>query len=629
MIKRVIERVTTLFKRRPPRPREPKRIGAADHGINQELVARSALRVCETLQKAGHRAYLVGGAVRDLLLGIAPKDFDVATDATPEQVKSHFRRAIIIGRRFRLVHVMFGQETIEVSTFRALDNPDRKTDEHGRVLADNLFGEQIEDAARRDFSVNALYYDPSTREVIDYHDGVKDLRRKRLRMIGDPETRYREDPVRMLRAVRFAAKLGFEIDEATREPIPRLAVLIENVPAARLFDEMLKLLSSGHSVACITRLRMEGLHHGLLPLLDVILEQPAGERFVLQALARTDERVRAGKSISPGFLFATLLWHDVLVKWNARTARGEHRIPALNNAIDDALDAQTEKLAIQRRFVSDMREIWGLQPRFERRSGRSPFRLLEHLRFRAGYDFLLLRAAADEVPAELADWWTRFAHAGVEEREALRAGGARAESPEGAGEKRRRRSRGRGANASRSASTAAAARLTELVKRIAYIGLGSNQGEIVEALNSAIELAAFDRADRAWWRSRRSTDRRRSMHRARTFSMQSPRLETALEPYALLLHLLDIELMLGRKRRGLKKNAPRNVDLDLLLLGDMIIQSTPLTLPHPRLHLRAFVLRPLLDLAPEIRIPGQGPAAAFLDAVDDQKVEPLEAPAAP
>src|SRR4249920_644752 len=175
MIKRVIERVTTLFKRRPPRPREPKRIGAADHGINQELVARSALRVCETLQKAGHRAYLVGGAVRDLLLGIAPKDFDVATDATPEQVKSHFRRAIIIGRRFRLVHVMFGQETIEVSTFRALDNPDRKTDAHGRVLADNLFGEQIEDAARRDFSVNALYYDPSTREVIDYHDGVKDL----------------------------------------------------------------------------------------------------------------------------------------------------------------------------------------------------------------------------------------------------------------------------------------------------------------------------------------------------------------------------------------------------------------------------------------------------------------------
>jgi poly(A) polymerase len=444
MIKRVIERVSTLFGRRPRKPREPRRVPAAEHGIDEQLIARSALRVCDTLQKAGHRAYLVGGAVRDLLLGVAPKDFDVATDATPEQVKSHFRRAIIIGRRFRLVHVMFGPETIEVSTFRALDNPDRQTDEHGRVLADNLFGEQVEDAARRDFTVNALYYDPVTREVIDYHDGVKDLKRRRLRMIGEPEARYREDPVRMLRAVRFAAKLGFEIDEATREPIPRLARLIENVPSARLFDEMLKLLSSGHSVACITRLRMEGLHHGLLPLLDVILEQPAGERFVLQALARTDERVRAGKSISPGFLFATLLWHDVLVRWNARQANGEHRIPALNSAIDDALDAQTEKLSIQRRFVSDMREIWGLQPRFERRTGRTAFRLVEHLRFRAGYDFLLLRAAADEVPAELADWWTRFWHAGEAERERLVEEAAQAGVAEGAPRKRRRRGRGRG-----------------------------------------------------------------------------------------------------------------------------------------------------------------------------------------
>jgi poly(A) polymerase len=444
MIKRVIERVSTLFGRRPRKPREPRRVPAAEHGIDEQLIARSALRVCDTLQKAGHRAYLVGGAVRDLLLGVAPKDFDVATDATPEQVKSHFRRAIIIGRRFRLVHVMFGPETIEVSTFRALDNPDRQTDEHGRVLADNLFGEQVEDAARRDFTVNALYYDPVTREVIDYHDGVKDLKRRRLRMIGEPEARYREDPVRMLRAVRFAAKLGFEIDEATREPIPRLARLIENVPSARLFDEMLKLLSSGYSVACITRLRMEGLHHGLLPLLDVILEQPAGERFVLQALARTDERVRSGKSISPGFLFATLLWHDVLVRWNARQANGEHRIPALNSAIDDTLDAQTEKLSIQRRFVSDMREIWGLQPRFERRTGRTAFRLVEHLRFRAGYDFLLLRAAADEVPAELADWWTRFWHAGEAERERLVEEAAQAGVPEGAPRKRRRRGRGRG-----------------------------------------------------------------------------------------------------------------------------------------------------------------------------------------
>ena len=446
MIRRVIEKVQTLFTRKPRRPREPKRIPASEHHINQQLVPRSALRVCDTLQKAGFRAYIVGGAVRDLLLDIAPKDFDVATDATPEQVKQHFRRAIIIGRRFRLVHVMFGQETIEVSTFRALVNEERLTDQHGRVLADNAYGEQIEDAARRDFTINAMYYDPTTAEVIDYHDGVKDLRARRLRMIGDPEARYREDPVRMLRAVRFAAKLGFQIDEATREPIHRMGELIENVPAARLFDEMLKLLMSGHAVACITRLRAEGLHHGLLPLLDVILEQPAGERFVMLALSRTDERVRAGKSVSPGYLFATLLWHDVLVKWNARIAKGEHRIPALEKAIDETMDAQTEKLAIQRRFVSDMREIWGLQPRFERRTGKAPLRLLEHIRFRAGYDFLMLRAAADEVPAAFADWWTRFPHAGDEEREQMLREANENEPATAATRRRRRRRRGGGSS---------------------------------------------------------------------------------------------------------------------------------------------------------------------------------------
>jgi len=454
MIKRLVQRVSTLFSRSLARKarvrREPKRIPVSEHGIDRNRVSRNAIRVCETLQKAGHQAYIVGGAVRDLLLGVTPKDFDVATDATPEQVKALFRRAIIIGRRFRLVHVMFGNETIEVSTFRALDNPERLTDEHGRVLADNLFGTQHEDAARRDFTINALYYDPITETVLDYHDGVRDLRRKRLRIIGDPETRYREDPVRMLRAVRFAAKLGFEIDPATREPIRRLAHLIENVPPARLFDEMLKLLTSGHSVACIMRLRAEGLHHGLLPLLDVILEQPAGERFVMLALSRTDERVQAGKHIAPGFLFATLLWHEVLKRWKERESRGEHRIPALDAAIDDVLEAQTEKLAIQRRYTSDMREIWMLQPRFERRTGRAPFKLLEHLRLRAGYDFLMLRCAAEEAPAELCEWWTKFLHATDEEREQLVAS-AQASGAKPGGQRRRRR-RGRGGGAARDAA---------------------------------------------------------------------------------------------------------------------------------------------------------------------------------
>jgi poly(A) polymerase len=411
LVQRVQDKVQTLLARKPRTRRTPKRIPASQHGIDRALVSKAALRTCETLQAAGFRAYIVGGAVRDLLLGIAPKDFDVATDATPEQIKSHFRRAIIIGRRFRLVHVMFGSETIETSTFRALGTGERDTDEHGRVLADNTFGEQHEDAARRDFTVNAMYYDPTKQEVLDYHDGVRDVRRRRLRIIGEPESRYREDPVRMLRAVRFAAKLGFEIDPETRAPIGRLAGLIENVPAARLFDEMLKLLTSGHAVGCIERLRAEGLHHGLLPMLDVILDQPQGLRFVMLALSRTDERVRAGKHIAPGFLFATLLWNEVLAHWNKGVAAGDHRLPALEAAIDRVLDAQTEKLAIQRRYSADMREIWMMQPRFERRHGQAPLRLLEHLRLRAGYDFLLLRCDCGETPAELGQWWTDFLEA--------------------------------------------------------------------------------------------------------------------------------------------------------------------------------------------------------------------------
>lgn len=439
MIKRFVQK---LLGRQSKSLAEPRSYTPREHAIAPEQVPRNAVRVCETLQKAGFKAYVVGGAVRDLLLGATPKDFDVATNATPEQVKSHFRRALIIGRRFRLVHVMMGSETIEVSTFRAAQN-DARTDAHGRVLADNVFGLQHEDAARRDFTLNALYYDPLEQVVLDYHDGVKDAKRKRLRMIGDPATRYREDPIRMLRAVRIAAKLGLEIDPATRAPIAQLAELMHNVPPARLFDEMLKLLTSGYAVACITRLRAEGLHHGLLPLLDVILEQPQGERFVMLALSRTDERVRSGQHIAVGFLFATLLWHEVLARWLTREKAGEPRIPALGAAIDDVLSVQAEALAIQRRYISDMREIWMLQPRFERRTGAAPHRLAAHLRVRAAFDFLLLRCAAGEVDAALGDWWTQFLSAEADQRNALIAAVAQRRStntePKRSGRRRKRR----------------------------------------------------------------------------------------------------------------------------------------------------------------------------------------------
>ena len=376
---------------------------------------------------------MVGGAVRDLMLGVQPKDYDVATNATPDQVHKQIRRSRLIGRRFKLVHAMFGDETVEVSTFRA-ETPS-ETDEHGRVLRDNIFGTRAQDAARRDFTINALYYDPTKEQVLDYHRGAADLKAKIVRIIGDPEARYREDPVRMLRAVRFAAKLGFQIDQKTREPIDRLGPLIENVPAARLFDEMQKLLLSGHAHACVHRLREEGLHRGMMPLLDVILEQPLGERFVNLALQQTDDRIRTDKGVSPAFLLAALLWHEVLAAWKSREEEGERTIPSMMAAMDEVLDIQTEKLAIPRRFTTTMREIWVLQPRLENRTGKRAMLVLEHPRFRAAYDFLALRAASGEAQQDLVDWWTKFQIANDAERGALLA------TTRASGEKPRRRRR--------------------------------------------------------------------------------------------------------------------------------------------------------------------------------------------
>ncbi len=420
MIKRFIRRVFGL-------PSDATvRVPRHKHGVAREALSPAAAKVCAVLREAGYASYVVGGAVRDLLLGIAPKDFDIATDARPEQVKTLFRRALIIGRRFRLVHVMLGGETIEVSTFRAaipetaaVKEHAGVLDEHGRVLRDNVFGTQAEDARRRDFSVNALYFDPASEEIVDFHGGLADLKKRVLRVIGDPATRYREDPVRMLRAVRLAAKLGLTLAPATRAPIRSMAPLMERVPPARLFDEMLKLLLSGHASACLRQLREVGLHKGLLPLLDVILEQPLGERFVTLALAQTDERVRTDRPVSPAFLFAALLWHEVLAAGKARQGRGERAIPALDSAMDEVLETQGAKLAITRKLTATMREVWTMQPRFEIRSGSRAYRLLEAPRFRMAYDFLALRAASGEVPAEIEAWWRAFQGADAETRQAM------------------------------------------------------------------------------------------------------------------------------------------------------------------------------------------------------------------
>jgi poly(A) polymerase len=422
-------------------------IPAAEHGIDPSLVDERAVRVVRTLQEGGHQAYIVGGAVRDLLAGRRPKDFDVATDATPEQVKAQFRRAFIIGRRFRIVHVVYGRgrdhEVIEVSTFRAyldaeqadqvagnektskseLAGKSHVVDASGRVLRDNVWGPQIEDAARRDFTVNAMYYDPVTQVVVDYHHGLRDLKKQTLRMIGDPATRYREDPVRLLRAVRFAAKLGFTIEPATRKPMAQTAQLLDAVPASRLFDEMIKLLQTGHAQASVAELRKQGLTK-LFPLLaplmaDAAEPKPAPVRFIEAALADTDRRVAEDRSVAPSFMLACLMWHEVRERWQAAVARGAHAVPALQESIDAVFDARIGDISGRGKLAADMREIWLMQPRFERRSGSSPHALIEQPRFRAAYDFLRLRADCGEVDAELADWWEDFSLGTSEEREAL------------------------------------------------------------------------------------------------------------------------------------------------------------------------------------------------------------------
>lgn len=459
MIRKLIKRLLTPGPAKAAHRRGRRREIAADtHRIDPSRISANARNVVQTLQKAGFEAYIVGGAVRDLLLGLKPKDFDVATNATPEQVKPLFRRAFIIGRRFRIVHVMFGRDLIEVSTYRALHDAQASTqvqgnertsrhaladktlavDSSGRVLRDNVWGSLDDDAERRDFTVNALYFDPVRNIIVDYHQGLDDMRKRRLRMIGEPTLRYREDPVRMLRVARFAAKLGFDIEPKTLEPVAECADLLANVPAARLFDETIKLLQTGHAVASLQQLRKLGLHHGLLPLLDPVLEKPEGERFITSALEDTDARIAQGKTASPSFLFACLLWHDVELRWQSLISNGVPTMEALDQAADDVLAAQAERLAIQRRIATDMREIWALQTRFERRTPRYANGLVAHQRFRAAFDFLSLRARSGQAEPALVQWWEEFQAADADQRAALLAA-VPAEQAKGAKRKRRRR----------------------------------------------------------------------------------------------------------------------------------------------------------------------------------------------
>jgi poly(A) polymerase len=407
----------------------PRIISRSEHNISRANISENALKVLYRLNKAGYQSHLVGGGVRDLLLGRQPKDFDIATDARPEQVRELFRNCRLIGRRFRLAHVHFKGEIIEVATFRGgfTDNEENGEDRHvkdGRILRDNIYGNQDEDAWRRDFTVNALFYDIKDFSVVDYVGGMEDLQSGVLRLIGDPEIRYREDPVRMLRAIRFATRLGFRIHPDTEQPMFKLGYLLEDIPPARLFEEILKLFQTGFAAQNYEMLKHYGLFDFLFPDTARALEDDAygfSAELLYHGLTNTDSRIEQDKPVTPAFLFAVILWPAVKLLAREYSLRDPDltEAQAMQLAAAKAITHQSSRISIPKRFSVPAREIWSMQFRLTLTRGKRPMRMLEHARFRAAYDFLLLRNEAGESLDELCQWWTRYQEMDPEQRRKL------------------------------------------------------------------------------------------------------------------------------------------------------------------------------------------------------------------
>lgn len=395
------------------------------HRVSRKGISHNALKVLYRLQNSGHEAYLVGGCIRDLQLGLAPKDFDVATDATPEQVRKLFSNSRIIGRRFRIVHVTFGREIIEVTTFRSSaddKHSDQKQSDEGLLLRDNVYGDLEDDAKRRDFTINAMYYTAKDFSVRAFPRGMQDLEDRIVRIIGDAETRYREDPVRMLRAVRFAAKLDFTIADDTQAPIRDLAPLLTHIAPARLFDEVLKLLMSGHGKATWQQLVDFDIVEPLFPLTHQVLSKVEDDyyaTFINLALRNTDRRINAGKPVTPAFLYAALLWPAVREQALHNVDMGSPEMPGWHKAMAQVLERQVKTVSIPKRFSIPMKEIWELQLRLPKRRAHRAEQVYAHPRFRAAYDFLLLREEAGENLGGLGQWWTDYQEDNPNQRQAM------------------------------------------------------------------------------------------------------------------------------------------------------------------------------------------------------------------
>jgi poly(A) polymerase len=422
--------------------KQPAIIPRSEHIISRSSINANALKVLYRLRQAEYGSYLVGGCVRDILLGRHPKDFDVATDAHPDQIRALFDNCRLIGRRFRLAHVLYGRDVIEVATFRGYADADdpHPDSENGRIISDNVYGTLEQDVWRRDFTVNALYYNIADFSLIDYTGGLQDLQKRVIRLIGEPLQRYREDPVRMLRALRFAAKLGFEIEQGTSAPIYELGYLLGDVSPARLFDETLKLFHTGHAADSFRLLRQYGLLKYLFPALEQALSggsYPYALEFVQQALVNTDQRIQQEKSVTPAFLFAAFLWPPLLAAADYRQENPILHPMELQRGSAALLERQCRHITVPRRLTAVMREIWLLQSRLQRNTGKRALVLLSHPRFRAAYDFLCLRAQAGENVREYAEWWTDIQEKNPEERQHM----VKALSPAPAQKRRRSRTR--------------------------------------------------------------------------------------------------------------------------------------------------------------------------------------------
>lgn len=551
------------------------------HTLSRTHINKNALSVLNRLHQAGFEAYLVGGSVRDLLLGLKPKDFDIATNAHPEQVRRLFRNSRLIGRRFRLIHVFFGLEIIEVATFRRGHpedaHPEGKQSASGMLIRDNIYGTLADDAWRRDFTINALYYNIADYSIVDYTGGLADLKQHRIRILGDPLARYKEDPVRMLRALRLTAKLDFTMDPVTAHPIPELKTLIKNVAPARLFDEVLKLFYCGHAMRAYRLLH----HYGFFALLftetekALSAEEPRKEEFMallLQSFKNTDARILNGQSLNPAFLFSVLLWPPLQLYTQRFEDQGHPPYLALNMATQRVISTQQRAVAIPRRYTQIMEEIWSMQFPLQARNKRHIKSLFASPRFRAAFDFLVLRMEAGETQlASAVDWWQRFQTANPQDKHKMTH---RLTNPK---------------------------HQTSVLHHV-YVALGSNLEQPIDQIKTAIAALMHLPKTRLYAASSLYQTPPDGCTDQPNYVNAVVSLRTRLTPAELFTQLQTLEHQQGRQRNGIR-NQPRTLDLDLLLYDQETLHTPDLTIPHPRMQERGFVLIPLLEIAPDLCLP--------------------------